>query len=145
MRHIPVVSLRLVREKTVPYETHSLADSKHAHELFRTLVEDLDRETLWVVCLDTKNRINCLSQVAVGTLNASLAHPRELLKVAILANAAGFILVHNHPSGDPAPSAEDRLLTQRMREAGNILGISLMDHIIIGHDRYYSFADARDL
>ena len=79
--------------------------------------------------------------VSVGSLTASLVHPREVFKVAILANAAAIICCHAHPSGDPTPSAEDTAITQRLREAGELLGIGLLDHVVFGDDRYVSFAD----
>jgi DNA repair protein RadC len=80
--------------------------------------------------------------VSVGTLTQSCGHPRELYKAAILTNAAAIILVHNHPSGDPSPSLEDAQLTARISKAGEILGIKLLDHVIIGELGHYSFANA---
>jgi DNA repair protein RadC len=91
--------------------------------------------------LDTKNRLACLSQISLGTLNSSYVQPREVLKVAILANAASLILVHNHPSGDPTPSREDFDVTRRIGEAAKLLGLSLLDHLVIGEGRFYSFKD----
>lgn len=91
--------------------------------------------------LDGKNRLAGFNVVSIGSLTASLVHPREVFKAAILANAAAMIVVHNHPSGDPTPSAEDIAITQRLRQAGELLGISLLDHVVIGDDRYVSFAD----
>jgi DNA repair protein RadC len=80
--------------------------------------------------------------VSVGTLTQSCGHPRELYNAAILTNAAAIILVHNHPSGDPSPSLEDAQLTARISKAGEILGIKLLDHVIIGELGHYSFANA---
>src|SRR5689334_6234476 len=110
MKHISMVSLRLVRDRTVPYQTRKLENSQAVYDLFRQLAEDLDREAMWVACLDAKNHITCLSQVSLGTLTAALAHPREILKLAVLTSAQGIILLHNHPSGDCEPSHEDRLV-----------------------------------
>jgi len=141
MKRISMVSLRLVRDRTVSYQTRIIENSQAIYDLFRQLVEDLDREAMWVACLDTKNQVTCLSQVSLGTLNAALAHPREILKLAVLASAHGFILVHNHPSGDCAPSREDRLVTDQMKAAAQTLGIRFLDHVIIGDGRFYSFAD----
>jgi len=136
-----MVSLRLVRERTVPYQTRSLENSQAVYEMFRHLAEDLDREALWVACLDTKNKVTCLSQVSLGTVNSAPAHPREIMITALAANAWGIILVHNHPSGDPEPSREDRQVTLQVKAAGQILGIKLLDHLIVGDGRFYSFAD----
>jgi DNA repair protein RadC len=79
--------------------------------------------------------------VSIGSLTLSVVHPREVFKPAILLNACAIIAVHNHPSGDPTPSAEDRTLTTRLRDAGDLLGIRLLDHLILGDDYNYSFAD----
>ncbi len=136
-----MVSLRLVRERTVPYQTRNLENSQAVYEMFRHLAEDLDREALWVACLDTKNRVTCLSQVSLGTINAAPAHPREIMRTALAAGALGVILVHNHPSGDPEPSREDREVTAQVKAAGQILGIRVLDHLIVGDGRFYSFAD----
>lgn len=145
MKHIPLVSLRLVREKTVPYESRSLANAGAVFDLFRELAGDLDRESVWIACLDTKNRLACLSQVSVGSLDASLVHPREVLKIALLANASAIVLVHNHPSGDPSPSAEDRRVTERIGNAAKVFGIRFLDHVIVGHGTFFSFCDAGEL
>jgi DNA repair protein RadC len=80
--------------------------------------------------------------VTRGTLTSSLVHPREVFRAAILAGAAGIILVHNHPSGDPTPSADDRAVTRQMVDAGRLLGVPVYDHVILAGERYVSFAEA---
>lgn len=100
-----------------------------------------DREHFLVVGLDGKNRILGVSTVSIGTLTASLVHPREVMKSLILANAAAFLLVHNHPSGDPTPSAEDLAITTRLKECAELFGMRLLDHVILGHGRYCSMCD----
>ena len=92
------------------------------------------RESFYAIHLDTKNRILCLDQVSVGSLSASIVHPREVFKSALLSSAAGMVFVHNHPSGDPTPSAEDHKIHRRLIEAGELLGIRVLDHLIIGRD-----------
>ena len=139
---IDVVSLRLVRERSLPYKPRSLTNSTVVYDLFRELVEDLDREMTCLVCLDTKNKLTCLSVVSVGTVDSASVHPREVFKVALLSNASGIIFVHNHPSGDPEPSDNDRAITRKLQEAGQIMGIKVLDHIIIGNGCFYSFADS---
>ncbi len=94
-----------------------------------------------VLLLDRKNRVIGINTVSVGSLSSAVVHPREVFKPAILSNAAALIFGHNHPSGDPAPSPEDRVLTKRLVEGGKLLGIQVLDHIIVGDGRYYSFAD----
>lgn len=107
----------------------------------------LDRESLRVVLLDAKQRLISVQEISLGTLNESLAHPREVFKAAITHSAFSFILVHNHPSGDPSPSEADGRLTRRIAEAAKILQITLHDHVIIGTPQngnrgYFSFKEA---
>lgn len=95
-----------------------------------------------VLLLDTQNQIIGIHTVTIGTLDAALVHPREIFKPAILANAASVILAHNHPSGDPTPSAEDRTVTRQVVAAGTTLGIEVLDHVIVGEPhRYHSFRE----
>lgn len=99
----------------------------------------LDKEHFKVVLLNTKNHIIAIETISVGSLNASIVHPREVFKQAITKSAAALILAHNHPSGDPTPSQEDLEVTKRLVEAGKLLGIQVLDHLIIGNGRYISF------
>lgn len=103
---------------------------------------DLNRELFTVALLDSAHRIIRTKLLTAGTLNAALVHPREVFREAVVEAAAGVILVHNHPSGDPAPSEEDSKLTRQMVRAGEALGIPVVDHVIIGDGRHFSFADA---
>ncbi|MFZ5652430.1 MAG: RadC family protein [Bacillota bacterium] len=98
----------------------------------------LDREHFCALLLNTKHQVVARETVSVGTLNTSVVHPRELFKAAIKRSAAAIILVHNHPSGDPTPSREDREITRRLSEAGTIIGIEVLDHIIIGDNKFVS-------
>ena len=91
-----------------------------------------DQERFVVACLDTKNRVQCVVEVTVGTLDASLVHPREVFKPAFIEGSSSIILSHNHPSGNTAPSREDIAVTDRLTEAGKLLGIDVLDHIIFG-------------
>ena len=109
-----------------------------------------EEEVFWVLLLDTKNRLQRPPLVvSKGTLNASLAHPREVFKAAILGGASGVIVAHNHPSGDPTPSRTDIRTTRALREAAKIISIDLLDHVIVGVKEadpaglgYYSFCEA---
>lgn len=101
----------------------------------------LDREHFRVVLLNTKNRVLAVETVSVGSLNSSLVHPREVFKKAVQRSAAAVILVHNHPSGDPSPSSEDVEITRRLCEAGKIIGIEVLDHIIIGDHVFVSLKE----
>ena len=91
-----------------------------------------DQERFVVACLDTKNRVQSVVEITTGTLDASLVHPREVFKPAIIEGSSSIILSHNHPSGDTTPSKEDRTVTERLTEAGKLLGIEVLDHIIHG-------------
>ena len=108
---------------------------------FRPQVEGLKKECFWCLLLDGKNRILRVVRVSEGSLTSSLVHPREVFRPAIREAAAGVLFVHNHPSGDPAPSQEDIQITKRLVEVGKIVGIRALDHVIIGAHRYFSFVD----
>jgi DNA repair protein RadC len=109
----------------------------HFHQRLR----DKKKESFFTLLLDSKNRIIKEERISEGTLTSSLVHPREAFTPAIRESATSLILVHNHPSGDPTPSREDEEVTRRLVEGGKLLGISVLDHIIIGQESYYSFAD----
>jgi len=111
-------------------------------QIFQTFnfLRNESKEIVMALHLDGKNRIICIDQVSVGSLNQSIIHPRDLFKTALLSSAAAIILIHNHPSGDPTCSREDREITRRLKEAGDLLGIRVLDHIIIG-DTYMSFVE----
>lgn len=99
------------------------------------------KEYFKIILLNTKNQIISLEDISVGSLNSSIVHPREIFNVPIKKSAAAIILVHNHPSGDPHPSREDLEVTTRLVDAGKILGISVLDHIIVGEKSYFSFKE----
>ena len=101
----------------------------------------LDREHFRVILLNSKNRVLSVETISVGTLNASIVHPREGLKPAIMKSAAAIILVHNHPTGVPTPSQEDIAITKRFVKAGEIVGIDVLDHIIIGNGQFQSLKE----
>src|SRR5215831_14195135 len=139
---IPIYRVSLVREGKLPCHEERIRSSAIASTILRTYLADVDREHFVVILLDQKNQVIGINTVSIGSLTASVVHPRECFKPAILANAATIICGHNHLSGDPQPSREDRALTQRLVEAGKLLGINVIDHIIIGDEgRYFSFGD----
>jgi DNA repair protein RadC len=110
--------------------------------LFMDEMRHYDREHFKAALLDTKNQVLRVVTVSIGSLNASIVHPREIFKPAISASAASIILVHNHPTGDPSPSKEDVEFTRRFAKCGDLMGIQLLDHIIIGCGRYYSLKES---
>lgn len=101
----------------------------------------LKKEHFKIVMLDTKNQVIGIEDISVGSLNSSIVHPREVFKEAIAKSSASIILVHNHPSGDPTPSKEDIAITRRLTEGGDILGVKVLDHIIIGSNKYISLKE----
>lgn len=140
---LPRFSLRLVREGStlVEWDT-AVTGPAQAAKAIAPAIEDLDREAFVALCMDTKGKPIGLNVVSVGTLNAALVHPREVFKAAILVNAQGLIVAHNHPSGDPTPSNEDVALSRRLIEAGKILGIPVHDSLVIGAEgRFVSLHD----
>jgi DNA repair protein RadC len=116
-------------------------DAAAVYGHFRGRLPQLDREVFYVLLLDGKNRVQSEVRVSEGSLTAALVHPREVFAPAIREAAAALILVHNHPSGDPTPSAEDRAITERLRQVGELVGIRVLDHVVIGQERYASMAD----
>ena len=140
---VPVYRVTLVRESRLPHVQPQLRSSRDAAILFRQHLGAVDREHFLVAMLDQKNKVIGINTVSIGSLTASVVHPREVLKPAILSNAAALLCCHNHPSGAPQPSQEDRALTKRLVDAGKLLGIAVLDHLILGDgtETYFSFAD----
>ena len=138
--------LRVIRERRHGYGSlRRIRNAEDVYAAFRERFESLDREMFVVVLLDGKNKVIGFNVVSVGSLTATLVHPREVFKPALLANAAALILVHNHPSGDPEPSAEDKAITERLQQAGDLIGIKILDHVVIGDGSFRSLADGHVL
>lgn len=140
-KRVNIVSLKLVKESSIPYKERSIRSPEDGYKLMKHFLGDLDREAFIVISLDTKNQPVSINICHVGSLNASIVHPREVMKSAILSNAASIMLGHNHPSGNSSPSKEDVEVTKRLAEAGKIVGIELLDHIIVGDDEYVSLKE----
>lgn len=128
---VPIVRLAFTRERP-SLSPQPIENPRRAGALAEQLLAGRDRETFVVIHLDSKRGLLSAEVVAVGTLNATLVHPREVFKGALLANAASIVVAHNHPSGNPAPSPEDLALTRQLLEAGELLGVPVDDHIIVG-------------
>lgn len=123
----------------------ALSTPRECASVLMTLLQDEPSEVFAILCLTTKHRVIAYHEVSRGTLDSAVVHPREVFKAAILANAASVILAHVHPSGDPTPSREDCELTRRLVAAGELLGIDVLDHIIVGDGRYLSFKEVGHL
>ncbi len=121
-----------------------VVSSADVFERYRYLLAGSPVEEFLAVLLDVKHRVLRCERVSVGILNGSLIHPREVFASAVAERAAAIVIVHNHPSGDPSPSREDRQVTERLRSAGRIVGIPVLDHVIIGTCSFYSFREEAD-
>jgi DNA repair protein RadC len=132
-------ALAVPRRRPEPF--HSAAD---VFERYRFLLSDSPVEVFVVVLLDVKHRTLREERVSAGILDGSLIHPREVFAAAVRERAAAVLLLHNHPSGDPAPSGPDREVTRRLRSAGGILGIPVVDHVILGDAAFFSFREEGD-
>jgi DNA repair protein RadC len=141
---VPVYRITLIRESTASeLASIPVRKSSEAAAILRPLFAGLDREQFVVLLLDAQRSPIGINIVSIGSLTASIVHPREAFKAAILANAAAVIVAHNHPSNSVEPSREDIELTRRLREAGELLGIKVLDAIVLGTGTaLYSFVDA---
>jgi len=137
--YIRRIELRLLREKTVPY-SGPINSAANVYEMFSWLSNNVQEE-MHALYLDTKNRVVGYYQVAKGSNNIAHIKAADVVRPALLTNATSFILVHNHPSGDPEPSREDRLITDVIKKAAELFGITLFDHVVIGDGRFKSIAD----
>lgn len=138
---LKVVRVRLVEEPPF-YSKQKLSSPQAVLDVVGEELESYDRELFCILNMDAKMRAVNLNIVSMGTLNHSLVHPREIFKSSILSNALGIILIHNHPSGDCTPSQTDMDVTKRLEESGEILGIPVIDHIIVGERaKLFSFYD----
>ena len=143
MLNLSILSLRVVKEREVNYDSNWAdkkinSPEKVAEVAINVLgLHEQAEESFYIFTLDTKNKINGIFEVSRGSLNSTIVHPREVFKRALLQNASSIMLVHNHPSGDPIPSKEDIDLTNRLIEAGNLLGIKVLDHIVVGDENNY--------
>ncbi len=138
MYRIPIYKFQLVREKSLLTDTKKINFPTDTYPILSSILADLDREHFVALMLSARHDVIGVNTISVGTLTASAIHPREVFKPALLLNSAAIILAHNHPSGDPMPSIEDIECTKELVEAGKKLGIEILDHIIVGFDRFCS-------
>jgi DNA repair protein RadC len=120
----------------------AIRSAADVHHHFYERLRDSVQENFIAVLLDGRHRVLGNLPISRGTLTASLVHPREVFRGAVREAAAAIVLVHNHPSGDPSPSAQDREVTRRLEEAGEIMGIRVVDHVVVAEGGYYSFCEA---
>jgi len=145
VHEIDIVGVKLVKEGTFTFESDSpekeVRSPNVVIKILQSFIGDRDREYMVALLLGTKLQLNKIHVVSIGSLNASVVHPREVFTAAIVHKAASVILAHNHPSGNVQPSNEDIQITERLKEAGKILGIEVLDHIVVSDTNYYSFAE----
>lgn len=142
MYQVPHYKIQLVRDGSQPSTWRKFSNSLEVFNMLQEPFALLDREELVVIMLDSKNQMIGINVVSVGCLSQSIVHPREVFKPLVLASAAAFVVAHNHTSGDPAPSREDRDCSRRLLKAGKVMGIKMLDHVVIGGESYFSFADS---
>lgn len=141
-KRVSIIHTIAVREKSIFYANRIIDSPDKAAELGQLLVKNADREHLLICCLDTKNQPVSMEVAAIGTATQCVVGMKEVFKNAILSNTQAIIIYHNHPSGHTEPSKEDILITKKIRESGQILGIDVLDHIILsGDDEYTSMAE----
>lgn len=140
MEKISLVSLKLYKEKSIPYFNNQITDPKKAFRIIKDFIGNIDREALGTIMLNSAKEVNAIEIVSIGTLNATIVSPREIFKGAILSNADSIMIFHTHPSGNVQPSQADIDVTAMLNKVASIIGIDLIDHIIVGDDKYYSFA-----
>lgn len=139
---IKVKSLE-VREIEYAYDKRpKIGSMSDVVEVVKPLIADANKEFFVALFLNTKNGVLKQEVISIGSLNANIVHPREVFRTACMISASSIIVAHNHPSGDPTPSKEDIDLTKKLVEAGKMMGIELLDHVIIGHDSNYGFKES---
>jgi len=140
MVRINFYTLKMVKEASALYEVPVIKSPAEVYQAAKQLLtlHEKPQEHFCILCLNIKNKIVGVHTISIGSLNASIVHPREVFKAALLNNANAIICLHNHPSGDPEPSREDIEITKRLVQAGEIIGIEVLDHVIIGEQGYIS-------
>lgn len=144
---MPIPIIRTARETRAPYDRRrAITGPAASADAARAVIGDPDRETFAVLHLDRKNRILSAEITAIGSVSCVAVGAREIFRAALAADASAIVLAHNHPSGDPEPSPEDRALTRRLLEAGKLIGINVLDHVVLGDaEASRSFVSIRDI
>lgn len=135
--NIDIVKIQMVKDGSVEYGKKSISKPQELAELGLKLLKNADREMFILVCLNAKNFVNCIHLVAIGTLDRAVISGREVMKAALLANAASIAFIHNHPSNDAMPSQEDISLTRTLEKCADLFDIRVLDHVIVADDGHY--------
>ena len=136
--NIDIVKIQMVRDGSIEYGKKPISKPQELADLGLKLLKNADREMFILVCLNAKNFINCIHLVSIGTLDRVVISGREVLKAALMANAASVAFIHNHPSGDPKPSQEDISLTRKLEKCADLFEIRVLDHVIVADDGHYA-------
>jgi DNA repair protein RadC len=139
---LKVIRLQVVKETIQYYGPKKIRSPADVEEVVRAFIGNADREIFLALNLSSANNINSIHIVSIGTLNQSIVHPRECFKAALLSNAEAVVFAHNHPSGEVIPSAEDKQITIKLKECGQILNIRVLDHVIVGENAHFSFQES---
>lgn len=145
MAYVTRYKLQLVKEGSTSYKTApQISSPKDIYDfvLREVPIADSPSEEVWIILLDNKNRVIGTHQLSVGGLATTIIDHAKVFQVALLVNSARFIMVHNHPSGDPEPSPQDHDVTRKIQKAGDLIGVQLLDHIVIGEDSFVSIREA---
>lgn len=141
-KYVPLVRLQVVRERFLPYGQEKISSPEKVVKMVRRLLDGSDKECILAIPVDTKSKPLGIEFVAMGSVNCAYAFAREIYKHALISNATGVIIVHNHPSGEVMPSEQDWKFTREIQEAGDLLGVELLDHIIVGdEEKYFSMSE----
>lgn len=140
-KYVPLVRLQVVKEKEIPYTFGEMDSPEKLASTLGPLIQDADRECVAVCCVDSRLRPTSIEIVAMGAVDECHVSMRELFKHAVLSNAVRLFVAHNHPSGNAEPSDEDKEITKEIKKAGELMGIPLLDHVIVGDNGYFSFRD----
>jgi len=144
--NIDIVKIQMVKDGSIEYGKKAICKPEELADLGLKFLKNADREMFILVCLNTKNFVNCIHIVAIGTLDRTVTTPREVLKAALMANAASVAFIHNHPSGDPGPSPEDISFTKTLAKCADLFQIRVLDHVIVTDDgRYESLLEKKIL
>ncbi len=135
---IDIVKIQMVKEGSIEYGKKAISKPQELAELGLKLLKSADREMFILVCLNAKNFVNCIHMVAIGTLDRTVITPREVMKAALLSNAASIAFIHNHPSNDPEPSPEDISMTKTLGKCADLFQIRVLDHVIVADDGRYA-------
>ena len=134
---IDIVKIQMVRDGSIEYGKKSISKPQELAELGLKFLKNADREMFILICLNAKNFVNCIHLVSIGTLEQAVITPREVMKAALLSNAASIAFIHNHPSGDAEPSQEDISLTRTFTSCADLFEIRVLDHVIVADDGHY--------